>query len=793
MRSQMAEMPSHEASGGRIHNFMSKVPNYSKNLPHFDGGGQASTDDVPEAPSANASAVQSGANKSGSDDTITWDSIKKSFQNKAKGGRINYADGTDSVAELPAENAAAASRGANESGAGDSITAASLKNSFSSPSYRKPDPSIPSDPSPTQTAPVRPEVAEYNRSHPEYAASLSAANKASAQYAPPTDNKAHGGKICKHCGNDPTQQRLLPGDKIPNSIEKSVVNKAERNACSGGYMAEGGRVRQPRDSSPKVQSMPQNYADGTDSVSSPMQDTPEQIASDASANQPQQVPDQAPQQDQSQAITPELAAKRSAYNQQVASMYGTGAAAAGKGTDPSVSDDIAAAQFGPNGEPPANFNSDAWQKASTAYDQQQNAETAQKQQAAQQIDQSNQARIAAGLPPIPVTSDMAASAAPKNKGSPGAPTTQVPDPNAPQPGDKELSAVQNSRASMGGSNSNSAPVGSPPTAADTAQKLVAAKQLSYDALMHERQTMLNNLTTVQDPKTMGQMFTDAGFLGKLKMMAGLMLGGGSSAILGQQNNVMAAYQNSVNNELNAQRLRIGQQNGLLANNLSMMGNATDAMKMSKINMMDYQMHQLVQLAAKYPNNPQIQQNLQTLGMMGIQSTQNLHDTLAASQAWRHAAGNIQDPTQKIQFNPYLTPDQKNEALKQLGDAQNLAALRDNTLDAFDQVAKLNTPENRLNPATAYQTYAQIEKLKGITLDKLTKDTSGRVTPQTVELVSSTFKNMMDNKITTQIGRDQLAKILSQTMHFPMLDLAGVNVGATPQIGGINTGPPKLGK
>lgn len=514
----------------------------------------------------------------------------------------------------------------------------------------------------------------------------------------------------------------------------------------------------PKPEQPKRQKM----AAGGEPVSTTAQDTPDQIVAD--------LPQAAAQPDAPQ-VDPELQAKRSVYNQLIQSKMGPSAFGEAKGADPSAVDATQAAQFGPNGEPPANFNVDAWQQAETNYKQSQDTELANKQQATQQLAAKNQALVAAGLPPIPITADMAASVKPTQSDTSNAPATQMPDPQAALPGDKELQRLQGQQ-SVGSGVSGGRGVASAPSPQDTAQKLVAAKQLTYDALMHERQQMLAQLTDI-NPKTMGTIFHDKDLPGKLGMIAGMMLGGGAAGVLGGPNKVAEMYQNVIDNDLKKQQLNLQSKQGLLANNLALMGNISDAVKLSKVQANDLMMHKLVQLAQKYPNNPQIQQQLQALGMMGAQSSSNLMDSLAANLAWRHSIDHIQDPAQKIQFSPVLNNEQKNEAMKQLQTYQNMNSMRSNFMEAFDKVGKMNL-------AGTFSPNAKNALLQPL-LAQAVKDSEGRITPQDVPMIEALLPSGTDSNSSRAIKRVQLAKFMSAKMNFPMLKLAGVDV-ATPTIG-----------
>lgn len=503
-------------------------------------------------------------------------------------------------------------------------------------------------------------------------------------------------------------------------------------------------------------------------TSSTMQDSPEQIVADANANANANASKPAP-------IDPKTEAIRSLYNQNVRNMSNIPG-------DPIEQQRITASQFGPGGEPPTNLNVDAMEKSQKDYDASQQAELAQKEQATAQMERSNNARMAGGLPPIPVQADMAAAIEQPPPEAPKAAATPTPTtpPETAMPGDKELAQTQRGNSAVA---AGAGPATQPGTV-DTQHALVQAKQMTYDALMREREHFIEAIKDVK-PETIGKIFADKSLPGKLSMVAGLLLGGMGSGLTGQPNAALAQYHSLIDNDLKAQQTNLATRQGLLANNLALTHDIKDAIQLSKVQMMDYQMHKLVQLAQKYPNNPQIQQNLQALGMLGMQSTSNMMDTVAANVAWRHSVSELKDPLQRIQFNPVMSPEQKNGAIKEYGTYQNMDKARTNILDAFDKVAAM--------PGAGTFSPQQRNALLQPLLAQAVKDSEGRITPQDVPMIEALLPSPRDvGKSTRNIKRQQLAKFMSTKMHFPMLQLAGVDTN-TPTVGAIETSPPKLGK
>lgn len=90
---------------------------------------------------------------------------------------------------------------------------------------------------------------------------------------------AEGGEVSKE---DPTQEHLLPGDQVPNKIEKQVVSKARKKMADGGDPAD----------------LPPVPAIAQQDNSQVIPDTSAQSAESIPVNVPGVTPDQAPQAQQ---------------------------------------------------------------------------------------------------------------------------------------------------------------------------------------------------------------------------------------------------------------------------------------------------------------------------------------------------------------------------------------------------------------------------------------------------------------------------------------------------------------
>lgn len=123
----------------------------------------------------------------------------------------------------------------------------------------------------THTTMRTPEGHEVRIAH----ASLSAPHRKALSMLP----MAEGGEVSKE---DPTQEHLLPGDQVPNKIEKQVVSKARKKMADGGDPAD----------------LPPVPAIAQQDNSQVIPNTPAQPAESIPVNVPGVTPDQAPQAQQ---------------------------------------------------------------------------------------------------------------------------------------------------------------------------------------------------------------------------------------------------------------------------------------------------------------------------------------------------------------------------------------------------------------------------------------------------------------------------------------------------------------
>ena len=608
---------------------------------------------------------------------------------------------------------------------------------------------------------------------------------------------AKGGAI-----QDPTQRHLLPGDKIPNKIEHDYVAKFRKKYAEAGPVTNDApeAVEQPA-AVQVAQATPQVPKSNTAAaIGDPGDDSDAQTSDqDAEANYQAAQSDQGP-------VIPEVGAKgtapvdeslsqkRSIYNKLV---MGAPMGSSAKGGDPNASSD---AQFGPNGEPPGNFNAKAWQAASAQFTQQQSQNTQQSAQRAIDIQKENDARADAGLPALPVpTTQPQAGASPSPTQAPAGDQAAQPqqqpqgDPyginTAAQAYTQGLQQQAQGEQGIGQAESakmqQSAGVESDSAVAMT--HLMNDYQNNTSKLMEDYNHTVNEMNngTIDSKHFLTEMSTGK----KIATGIGLILGGMGAGLTHGRNQALDYLNSQIDRDIDSQKANLGKQQSLLAANMHQYGNLRDATEATKAQIQGWTASRLAE-AADRSGDPKAQAiSQQHIGIIGKEASDRLGN-MAMRQTLLNSphASNI-DPATKINLvMPPGTP-QNEPAMKQLKDAQDAVQLRDNTLNAFDQVAKLQTLAGKVG--SPIQNPSQIKGIQDSMLDKLTKDTSGRVTPQSVSLIGGGMPLLRDDAKTVALKRQAVERLVSQGMNYPLLQSQPLNIdvrtmGRYPS---VQSGPP----
>lgn len=414
---------------------------------------------------------------------------------------------------------------------------------------------------------------------------------------------------------------------------------------------------------------PKRYADGGDIDSSDVTPTDAPQAQDPNAV----VADAAAQP----AIPQDVAAKRQIYNDMIK---------VGGGRFAQAPTDQA---FGPNGEPPTNFNSAAWNKATQAYGQQQSQKVEQQAEAAKQGGIDAKARAEAGLPPATPT-----------QAESSAPLAAQPDP----------STLQTQASQQPNTPSNSDPFGTQQTmdvyqqglgqakagiqqqaAAEGAlgraesqqlQQQVADRQQSaqdyqdhYNQLDQERQAFQQDVQNQHiDPN---HYLSSMGTAGKISTGIGLILGGMGGGLTHQENPAMKFLNAQIDRDISAQQMELGKKENLLSANMRQFGNLRDATDMTRIMQNDIVSMQLKKAAADAATPIAQARAQQAIGKLQMDSS-NMIGQMAMRRTLLNSMsqGDMRDPKnmgQMLQamrvYNPEMAKEYESRAIPGIGFAQ----------------------------------------------------------------------------------------------------------------------------
>ncbi len=295
----------------------------------------------------------------------------------------------------------------------------------------------------------------------------------------------------------------------------------------------------------------------------------------------------------------------------------------------------------------------------------------------------------------------------------------------------------------------------------TQQKATEVFQAHAQELNKERQAFMADMKNQHiDPS---HYLSSMGVMGKIGTAIGLILGGLGAADGSGRNPASDFLDHQIDRDIDAQKANLGKQNSLLEANMQQFKNMRDATDMTRVMQSDIVSNQLKEAAAKASGPMAKAKALQAAGQLDTQSAATLSQ-IAMRKTLLSGMQAGQIPPEMVLRSGVIATNDHEAFRKETEAAQTAVSLRDNTMSSFDQLANINTVLGKLNP----QTRLQVAALKGAALDKLTKDVSGRVTPETVKLIGSLFDTAIANPESIGTMRRQLNNLLTQGMHYPTL-------------------------
>lgn len=291
------------------------------------------------------------------------------------------------------------------------------------------------------------------------------------------------------------------------------------------------------------------------------------------------------------------------------------------------------------------------------------------------------------------------------------------------------------------------------------QNLQQNYQKNYDEIMGERQNFVNDIANTHINPNHYLANADTGT--KLSTVLGLVLGGLGSGGSGQANAAQQYLNNQIDNDIKAQQANLDTKKTLLSANFQKLGSMTDAMKMTKLNMLDDFASKLQQSADK-AQDPIVKARAMQAKAAILQQAAPIQQQMAQNRAIAGGltSGNV-DPAELVRR--VLPKEEHDAAFKDLKEYQDKNATRDNILSAFNTVKNNRT----LFQSPAFRSAAQNAMNAGIA--ELSKGVTGRFNADENKQLIKQFKPaLFDSPEGIQLRLNQMNNLLSQNMHYPRL-------------------------
>lgn len=298
------------------------------------------------------------------------------------------------------------------------------------------------------------------------------------------------------------------------------------------------------------------------------------------------------------------------------------------------------------------------------------------------------------------------------------------------------------------------------------------------------------------PKTFNDLMSDKSTMGKIGTIFGMMLAGMGAGLTGQKNAVFEMMQNQIDKDIEAQKSSASNAQNLYkmnkdavvqqaqANNMNI-DTETKATVLTNMQMQANALHNMVKIMNSLPPGPKKDQATQDVAMaQGLVNANyaKLSDLAAGKSAYMNYA--LGQGQQGAQDNPALsirrkqvmgliTPQQSEAALNEVKQIENHNQVNKNALNSFDEIAKMQTAGNRI--ANPIQAQKRIDANWNAVSEQITKDTEGRVTPITMQVMESLKPELTDNDKTTQVKREKFNALLHHGYSTPTLDAIGVPI------------------
>lgn len=251
-------------------------------------------------------------------------------------------------------------------------------------------------------------------------------------------------------------------------------------------------------------------------------------------------------------------------------------------------------------------------------------------------------------------------------------------------------------------------------------------------------------------------FLDSQTTGQRVMTSiGLLLGGIGSGMVGGENPALQFINNQIDRDIQGQIQNMGQKNNLLRANMEMFKNKTDAINMTKANLLNITQTKLQQEAAKSQDPMAQARAKQALGPLE-QQRQALIGQTAQRQAILQGQGG--KPSPEMVINYLIPKEDKDQATKELGELKDIQTKMGRVNEILDKQFELQKAGSRMG--SPLQSNKLLDKAVGDLFPIIKSIVGEKMTKEDVEeMVKTNLIGFTDNKETKEAKKQELINSL----------------------------------
>lgn len=285
-----------------------------------------------------------------------------------------------------------------------------------------------------------------------------------------------------------------------------------------------------------------------------------------------------------------------------------------------------------------------------------------------------------------------------------------------------------------------------------------------------------------DPR---RLYRNMGVGDKIATTLGLIMGGIGGAVTGQGNSALHVLDKLVDQDIDAQKSELGKTDNLLSHNLRKYGNLIQAEQATRLQYATLHEAQLMKQASLAKGPMAKAQALQAAGQIRREKIIPMTEQIAVKQAGykmlaQQPGGATSPQAAALQVRFLVPKEEQKEALKDLGELQELQKTHQNSLQAFDKVADM-VGGGVFSPK-------QRAALVGPIVADISKRFAGRFTEQDAKLLESLYPHGIVSPETKKIAREQINKLFQSRMNSPTLQAYGIRLPMMSTAQSISTSP-----